>query len=49
MDGAQEIARERMFGERQETRLLLGERLGHALLAPAGHRPHMGDVGDPAG
>jgi hypothetical protein len=36
-----------MCGERQEPRLLLGQGLGHALLAVAGHRPRMGDLSDP--
>jgi hypothetical protein len=48
-DGAEERARERVLGQRQEPWLLFGERLGHALLAPARHRPRGGDLGDPAG
>jgi hypothetical protein len=38
-----------MLGQRQQLRLLLGERVGHALRAPVRHRPGMRDVGDPAG
>ena len=49
MDGAEEVARGRMLRERQEAGLLLGERVGHALLAAAGHRPDVGHLGDPAG
>ena len=48
-DGAEEVAGERMLGERQQPGLLLGEGLRDALLAPAGDGPRVGDLGDPAG
>ena len=38
-----------MLGERQEAGLLLGEGVGDALLAAAGHGPGVGDLGDPVG
>ena len=47
-DGAEEVAAEGMLGERQQARLLLRQRLGHALLSAVRHGPRMRDVGDPA-
>jgi hypothetical protein len=47
-DGAEEVAAERVLGERQQARLLLGEGVGHPLLPAVGHRPRMRDLGDPA-
>ena len=47
-DGAEEVARKGCSGSGKQARLLLGQRLGHALLAAVRHGPRMRDVGDPA-